>query len=711
MLRISQAEKNHQNKNQESIETSKELFDCLEPLLKALNWSGTRQHLIDALPHFTNVITIDDFINIMKILHFKVNRIKVPLNDLDNRLLPCLYITDSSNIWVILRKENGAFHYFDARKNAEFIAGRLNQKGTAYSFRQESSEELASGIESKNWFKDLIAQYNALIRKIFLFTMVVSFLGFGLPIYSISVYDFVIPANSALMATTFLIGILIIVIASICVQAVNTNLMVYLGSKVDNTIGKSVFERLLYLPTFYTENSPVSAQVERIKDFNNIRDLFTAQLINLFFELPFTLLFLLGIIILGGKLAYIPLGSIIIFSLLILFLTPIITRFVKDSAKESSKRQSLLLESFQNARVIKLMAIENVWLARFRQASLDYLSKNAKTQVMTGLVNSFSDTLIYISATLIIGIGASEVIEGKLTTGILIAIMMLTWRVLMPLKTIFSSQIRLRQIVSSISQVNALMAIPPEREPGYLGESIQGLTGKITFNRVSFRYPNALEYSLMGINFTSNQGEMYAIAGRNGAGKTSMLNLLLGLYKPTSGTLLIENQDIRQFDPIEYRKSIGYIPQNCQAFFGTIAQNICLTKITATTEEMIEAAKKAYLYDDIEKLARGFDTPIGDQTHSLLTPSFLKRIALARVYLKNPAIILIDEPTDLDEKGDRAFMDALEFFRKKATIFLATHRPSHFKLADKILLLHEGQLVMSGPSDKVLLNMPKEFLQ
>lgn len=701
----------NQNVEEAELLRSKALFNCLEPLLKALNWTGKKQHLIEALPHYANVINLIDFIKIMETLRYSTKSLKIPLKKLDGRLAPCFYVTNAGEYWVILKKNKNEVVVFTSSDQQQKTLFNPKTKGKAYFFSYNPVDEI-SGAGKEDWFRKIISKYTAIAFAVFVLTMIVSLFAFGLPIFSISVYDLVIPADSVSMLLYFIGGIGIILIANGCIQYINSTLLIYVGTKINTKMSNTIFERLLYLPTLYLENSAVGSQVERIKDFDNIRDLFTAQLINLFFELPFIILFLIGIMVLGGMLVLVPVIGVVIFLITIYILSPKLAQYVKETAREGSKRHALLLETLFNIRAIKLTVSEDTWFKRYRELSLNWLSKNSKAQIFTAFINSFADLLIYIVAIFILGIGADEVIKGKMTTGMLIAVVMLSWRVLMPLKTLFSSQMRLRQIHASIQQVNALMSVPPERASGMLSEPIQNLKGKIVFNRVTFRYPNALESTLLGVSFLIEPGELVVVVGRNGAGKSSLLNLILSLYKPTTGTILIENQDIRQFDPIELRKSMGYIPQTCHIFYGTIAQNICIVKTTATVEEMYKAAEQADFLEEVKKLPDGFDTQLGDQANSKFSPSFLKRLMLARTYLKDPSIILMDEPTlDLDQKGSDAFLKAIEHFRKRATILLVTHRPSHFKFANKIILLHEGQVLLSGTAEQVLPKLPQEFLK
>jgi ATP-binding cassette subfamily C protein/ATP-binding cassette subfamily C protein LapB len=303
------------------------------------------------------------------------------------------------------------------------------------------------------------------------------------------------------------------------------------------------------------------------------------------------------------------------------------------------------------------------------------------------------------------------VLAGKLSIGALVAVMMLTWRSLSPLQVAFMSVARLQQVRSSIRQIDALMNLRPEREAVAHPAPMPSLLGKVGFLRASLRYGPDADPALMGVSFEARPGELVCITGWNGSGKSSILKLIMGLYPLQSGSVRIDDVDIRQLDPIEIRHAIGYVPQTCHFFYGTIAQNLRLTRPLASEAELVEACIDAGVWHQIEELPEGLATRLGDFRMEAMAASFLQKIALARALLKRSRILLLDEPVNgLDFQGDQAFMDLLTRLRGTTTIFLVTHRPSHLRMADRVLVLESGMLRLIGPPDEVLRNLPEGCL-
>ena len=226
--------------------------------------------------------------------------------------------------------------------------------------------------------------------------------------------------------------------------------------------------------------------------------------------------------------------------------------------------------------------------------------------------------------------------------------------------------------------------------------------GAITFSRVSFRYSSDSDPALVGVNFDIKPGQVVAVVGANGAGKSSLIKLVAGMYQPQAGAVLIDGADIRQMDPQTLRQAISYVPQDIEFFRGSIAQNLRLANPVASPDDLRMACMSAGILQEVEALPDGFDTRVGDQHSSRFSASFLQRLALARAFVREAPIILFDEPTNgLDQRADRAFQHTINRLRGGSTIFLITHRPSHLDLADRILVLEAGQLRGDGPPERI----------
>ena len=298
-----------------------------------------------------------------------------------------------------------------------------------------------------------------------------------------------------------------------------------------------------------------------------------------------------------------------------------------------------------------------------------------------------------------------------MTLGALVACLILVWRAQAPLQTILTSLTPLSRVESSVQNLNELMKLRTGRGRSPAFGSGRQVEGRVTFSDVSFRYDAKSTPAIDNGDFDVKSGRIIAVVGSNGAGKSTLFKLLTGMYKPDTGAIRIDNRDIGGMTRAELRDAVAYVPQTAQFFYGTIAQNLRLAHPTATDDELRRAAKQAGALEDIEALEQGsgkwkrtgFNVRLGDRGAGQVSPGLLQRLNLARGYLKQAPILLLDEPGNgLDAKGDQALMRTLANLRGETTVFIVTHRPSHLKMADRILWMEYGSVRSEGRPKEVM---------
>lgn len=701
--------------NQLNADELPAISNCLAPLLKALNWRGGKRHLNEAMPHISHIHTEPMFCNVMKNLNYHHKKLKIKLKNIDERLLPCLLVLDKNTPFVLLKKSGDTFEVFDGQKNAVITIGlsdsRLGKKGSLYAFKAEKESEAVSSLEH-SWIRKTFQKNRGLFWGAFFLSFMVNLLMLATPLYVMSVYDRVVSTGSYQMLFEFVLGIVIVLLGVIALHRIRAKIIALFGARLDREIGTNIFERLLYLSPAYTETATVGAQVARIKDFDRLRQFMAGPLLTTFFDLPYVLLAMVLIGLLAGSLVIVPILMIVVFLVLGFAFHLKVQKEIRLSSFNGTRQQEFILEAIGEMRAVKYLGAEEKWMERYRAMSAETNAASMRVSVLGAINAAFSDSIMIGSGMAVIAIGAVSIIDQTMSIGGMLATMILIWRVLAPIKTVFNMLPRLQQMLSSLKQINRLMKIEPEAEATeLLTRKARSFKGKVAFHRVSFRYQAAMDPALMGAEFEVNSGELVGIVGKNGSGKSTLLKMILGLYMPQAGAVLIDNQDIRQLNPIELRNSVGYVPQKPELFYGSIASNLRLGKPDVTMNEMIEATKAAGIYDDIMLLPQQFDESIRDFSFSQLSASFQQGLCLARTYLKKSNIMLLDEPAGiLDDKLDAAFTSALEMCRGKITLFMVSHRPSHLKLCDKLLLIDQGQVLLFGPTNEVLPKIPKEYL-
>ena len=686
---------------------------CLVPLLEALGWRGEHRHLMEAMPHFADGLDLADFRNVLAALGYATSACRLRLDTLDPRVAPCLFVPRRGAPLVVLDATPGRIRVFDGGRDRVRDLHDARIAGAAYVVRRTVSDDGArADAAAGSWTWNLVGRFRALFVRLLVMSFTLNLLALAVPIFIMTVYDKVIGGRAEHVLYYLLAGMALVLVVDVSIRIMRARILAYIGARADILIAAATLRQILYLPPAYTELAAISNQVARIREFQSVREFFTGPLATVVLELPFVLIFVAVIAWLGGWLAAIPLAVFSLFLVAGIGLFPVVKRRVSVSSRLRSDRHGFLVEMLSHLRAIKQLAAEPIWLERYRAKSAEVAVAQFEAAQMGHLMQTLSHGFMMAAgiATLIVGTG--NVIEGTMTVGALVASMALVWRVLSPLQTGFVMLSRLEQIAIGIRQVDQLMRFKGERglEPTAT-VARRGYLGRIGFNRISMRYRNDAEPALLGVSCEIRQGEMIALTGANGSGKSTMLKLMAGLYQPQAGSVVIDGLDIRQLDPIEVRCAIAYLPQVCHMFHGTIAQNLRLAEPTASDAALQKACEEAGLWDDILALPKRLESRIGDQQSLRLPAGFAQRLAVARALLKDAPILLFDEPGQgLDELGDRRFMDLLRRIKGHKTLVMVTHRPSHMRLADRLMVLEAGRVLLDGPPDQVLQAMPEGVL-
>lgn len=687
------------------FQAASDVASCLIPLLKAVGWRGDLGYLAVALPHFADQLDVEGLRAVMANLNYSSRPAHTRVGRIDGRLLPCFFVPDNGPAMVVLAQEEDGPVVFRGDIGDIAPIDSSHRSGTAYFFHEtdDAVGDVYSSAPTHDWFTGIVRRFRGLVGQMLLVTFFNSLLALAVPIFIMTIYDRVIPTSSHVLLLYLCLGMSIAIIIDLVLRMVRGRMLAYLGGRIDVLLGAAVFQQVMHLPVAMTERASIGAQLARLRQFDTIREFFTGPLAATALELPFVFMFIAVIAIIAGPLAWIPVVLVVLFGISGVLLFPAMRRSVAESSGARAQRQVFLIETLSHSRMIKTNAAEPLWSKRYRDLS----AQTALTQFKAGHTSQIAQTVAQVLMTgagvATLGLGVLLVIAGDLTVGALVATMALVWRVLSPLQMAFLSITRVEQTRSIIQQVNQLMKLELEREPGSVPNRLRSFKGAIAFNRVSLRHAPTSEPALAGATFTIEPGRIVVITGTNGSGKTTLLRVVAGLYKPQAGTVLIDDLDIRQLDVTELRNAVAFVPQSSQLFHGTIAQNLRLANPIATDDDLRNAAADAALLEDVLALPDGFDTRLSDKVQRQLPNGFKQRLMLARGYVKKSPIVLLDEPgRNLDAEGDAALLRKIESLRGHATVVMVTHRPSHMRIADQIVYLSGGQVLVSGTPEEIL---------
>lgn len=690
------------------FDTETDLSICLWPLLKALEWDGSARELTEAMPHLSPRLELSGICSTMGNLNLPPRRLECQLSNLDSRLMPCLHVPHHLPAQVILKRlPNGNLWGFDSNSRCEMEIVASKVPTTVYLFQKP--DDLVKNKQG-NWLGSLLLRFKNHILLAFALTVMSTLLALTVPFFVRSVLDRVIPTGDTLMASFIVLGVAIAITADVFVRNLKGQVMAHIAGRCEYVLGSGIFQRIITLPATLIENVSIGRQLVRIKNLESLRDFFLGPIALLAFEMPATVILIAVIGIINPWVLVIILFSIVSFALLGMVAKKTRSITLEASSQLASARWEFLNETLTNMRSIRSSNAGSTWIARFRELSAKYVlaefrdfKKQARTDVISQVLGASTGLLA-------LALSAYLTIKGEISSGTMLATMMILWRITGPMQNIFIASTSLEQIGSSIRQVENLMKLTGEAESGVKLSLRPDAQGQLSLNRVSFRYNKDSDPVLLGTSFTTEPGKMLVITGADGAGKTTLLMLADRLHHPQAGTIRLDQVDIRQMTVTDLRSKISYMPQQCRLFFGTVAQNLRLAHPTATEEELEWAIKMAGLDQDISNLPAGLNTRISNNHSGQFPYGFRQRLSLARTILKPAPLILLDEPgTGMDAIGEAALLRCIHWWRSRSTLVMASNRPGHMRLADRVILLRHGSIVINGKFEEFKDNIMQEL--
>jgi ATP-binding cassette subfamily C protein LapB len=475
-------------------------------------------------------------------------------------------------------------------------------------------------------------------------------------------------------------------------------------------LSATIFEKVMSVKMAARANS-VGSFANSMQEFESFRDFFTSATLTTLIDLPFAFLFISVIWLVAGPLAFIPLAVIPLTILVSLIIQIPLGRTIQHLFRHSGQRSSTLIETLTGLETIKSLGAETPIQRKWEQ-TVGFMTKySQRARILSASAINFTAFLQQMATICVVVYGVYMISENEITMGALIASTILTGRSLAPMAQLAGLLTRYHQSKAALKSLDSLMHLPVERPTGREFLHRSQFRGGVEFKKVSFRYPNQPTDALSDVSFTIHPGEKVAFIGRIGCGKSTVEKLVLGLYEPDDGAILLDGSDLRQIDPVDLRRNIGYAPQDVVLFFGSVRENIAMVAPFADDSAVLRAADVAGVTEFVNRHPSGFDMPVGERGEGL-SGGQRQSVAVARSLLLDPPVLLLDEPTNsMDNSTEERFKSKLAPVLNDKTLLLVTHKASLLSLVDRIIVLDQGRLVADGPRDQILAALKKGHIK
>ena len=634
-----------------------------------------------------------------------------PLAEIPSLVLPVVLLLNDRQACVLVARgedgraqvllpESGGVCDLDLAEIAPRYSGHavFVQRRPSFDARSEHS----AVPQPRHWFWSSISKSWPIYGEALVASLLINLFALVTPFFTMNVYDRVVPNLALETLWVLTIGVALVFGFDFLMRTLRAYFIDVAGKRVDVILSANIFARVLGI-RMDARPASVGAFANNVQEFESFREFVTSATITTLVDLPFALLFIAAMAWIGGPIAWIPLAAVpLIVGFGLLVQVPL-SRVVQESFRHASQRQATLIESLAGLETLRTQRAEGPAQRRWEQSIGQIARLGLRARFLSSVVinfASFVQQLAYVAVVVWRCLPDPRRAPDRRRADRLHA----------------ADGTGARTARADRGPADALApgadgadVDRPDHDPARSSEpsstrisAARALRGGIEFRDVTFGYPGQQVLALRNVSFRIAPGERVALIGRIGSGKTTIEKLVLGLYAPNSGSILIDGIDSRQIDPVELRRDIGYVPQDIVLFYGTVRDNIVLGAPRSDDAAVLRAAEQAGIREFIDRHPLGFSMPVGERGEGL-SGGQRQAIAVARAYLQQPPVLLLDEPSNaMDNRSEEIFKERLARELDGRTLLLITHRASLLSLVDRIIVLEAGSVAADGPRDQVL---------
>jgi ATP-binding cassette subfamily C protein LapB len=686
------------------------LLGCLVVLAQLLERPSSPQALTAGLPLAEGRLTPQLAVRAADRAGLSARWVRQQLGRISELTLPCVLLLDDHSACVLIELLPGERALVAVPESGGAIELPLADIAERYAghalfarpqFRLDRRAEQIEGGQARSWFWGTLAQAWPIYAEVLLAAVLINLFALASPLFIMNVYDRVVPNHAIETLWVLAAGVITVFVFDFVLRNLRGYFVDSAGRIADVKLASRIFEQVMGI-RMAARPASAGAFANNLREFESLRDFFTSATVVTLVDLPFVLLFIGIVWWIGGPVALVPAIAVPLVIGCGLLLQLPLNRIVRRTFQEAAQKHGVLVESINGLETIKSIGAEGRMQRNFEQFVGATAASGMRARLLSGLgvnVSLLAQNLVTVGVVIF---GVYRIADGLMTVGALVACTIITGRAMAPLAQVAGILTRYHQARAAYDALDKVMGLAVERPVQARFLHRPQLHGELAFREVTFAYPGQKQPALDKISFVIKQGERVGLVGRIGSGKTTIEKLVLGLYEPDQGAVLIDGTDLRQIDPADLRRSIGCVLQDVCLFHGTIRDNIALGAPFVEDQALLRAARIAGVEDFVARHPLGFDLNVGERGERL-SGGQRQAVAVARALLLDPPILVLDEPSSaMDNGAEGRLKQRLEEILPGKTLLLVTHRASLLSLVERLIVLDGGRVVADGPRHDVL---------
>jgi ATP-binding cassette subfamily C protein LapB len=697
------------------------LLECLVILTRRFQRPVSMEALISGLPVrpgdvAPELFSIDSskalLSRVAKRAGFATRLIQRDLNQFSELLLPCILVLKGRSACIldsIDSEQARARVILPDLSEGEVWLGldELSEQYLGFAFlvkpeyQGKPRHQRLIDVKEGHWFWGTLRRSRQIYLSVLIGSVLVNLFALATPLFTMNVYDRVVPNQAVETLWVLAIGVATIYVLDAVLRFLRNFLLEIAGKKSDVIMSSIIFEQVMNLRMDRWPHS-VGSFTSKLNQFESIRSFFTASTLVTLVDLPFSFIFLAVIAYVGDALVAIPLITMSLLLLFSLILVRPLRSCIESVFAANALKSSMLVESLNNIQTFKTLGASRYAQWAWEECSGEIARKSVRTRTLSGSIGVVTNFLVQANMVGIVILGVYEIMDLNLSLGALIATVILASRAIAPMAQVAGLVTNYQQTKTAFASLNELMAEEVERPEGQNYVRRPTFEGAVEFNDVELSYPDAEQPTLRNFSIKIAAGERVGIIGKVGSGKTTVARTLLRLYTPQSGSITIDDIDVKQIDPADLRRNVAYLSQEVELVRGTIRENITFKDPSVDDTRLLEAARIAGVDLFVNRMPRGFDTQVGEKG-AMLSGGQRQCIALARTLLLGEPILVLDEPTNsMDNATESEVRRRLFECTRDRTLILVTHKAPMLELVDRLVVVEDGRVTMDGAKGEVL---------